>query len=68
MRWLKENGYRNVMVDVNNQHMARFDDSALIAAAKRVDPDCVVATNSKETPQNADLSLHHGSPDLPEKY
>ncbi len=68
VRWLQENGYRNVMVDVNNEHMAKFDDAALIAAGKRMDPDCVIATSGKETPKNADLSLHHGSPDLPDKY
>ena len=68
VRWLQQNGYRNVMVDVNNEHMAQFDDFALIAAGKRVDPDCVIATSGKDTPKNADLSLHHGSPDLPDKY
>ncbi len=68
VRWLKENGYRNVMVDVNNEQMAKFDDFALIAAGKRVDPECVIATSGRNTPRNADLSLHHGSSDLPDKY
>ncbi len=67
VRWLKENGYRNVFVDVNNEHMAPFDDAALIAAGKRVDPSYVIATSGKETPPNADLSLHHGREDIPGK-
>lgn len=66
--WLKENGYRNVLVDVNNEQMADFDDAALIAAGKTVDPECVIGTSGKETPDIADLSLHHGSPDIPGKY
>jgi hypothetical protein len=68
VRWLKVNGYRNVLVDVNNEHMADFDDGELIAAGKAVDPNVVIGTSGKQTPLNADLSLHHGSPDLPDKY
>ena len=60
IRWLKENDYRNVFVDVNNEHMAKFDDAKLIAAGKAVDPRCVIGTSGRRTPPNADLSLHHG--------
>ena len=60
IRWLKENDYRNVFVDVNNEHMAKFDDAKLIAAGKAVDPRCVIGTSGRRTPLNADLSLHHG--------
>jgi hypothetical protein len=65
VRWLKERGYRNVFVDVNNEHMAPFDDARLIAAGKAVDPRYVIATSGKQTPPNADLSLHHGARSLP---
>ena len=68
IRWLKKNNYRNVFVDVNNEHMAKFDDSQLIAAGKAVDDSYVIATSGRETPENADLSLHHGRPDIPGKY
>jgi hypothetical protein len=68
VRWLKQNGYRNVFIDVNNKHMAPFDDAALIAAGKRVDASYVIATSGKETPKNADLSLHHGREDIAGKY
>ena len=68
VRWLKENNYRNVFLDVNNEHMADFDDGALIAAGKAVDPTCVIATGGKITPPNADLSIHFGSRNLPGKY
>ncbi len=66
--WLQKNKYRNVFVDVNNEHMAPFDDSKLIAAAKAVDSSYVVGTSGKVTPPNADLSLHHGSPNIAGKY
>jgi hypothetical protein len=68
VRWLKEHNYRNVFIDVNNEHMAKFDDSRLIAAGKAVDASYVIATSGRETPHNADLSLHHGRPDIPGKY
>lgn len=68
VKWLNENDYRNVFIDVNNEHMAKFDDARLIAAGKAVDPSYVIASSGKETPDNADLSLHHGSSDIPNKY
>lgn len=68
VRWLKDNNYRNVFVDVNNEHMAKFSDSELIESGKSVDSSYVIATSGKEIPENADLSLHHGSPDIPGKY
>lgn len=68
VRWLKDSNYRNVFIDVNNEHMAKLDDSQLIAAGKAVDPSYVIGTTGRETPANADLSLHHGSPNIPDKY
>ena len=68
IHWLKEHNYRNVFVDVNNEHMAEFDDEKLIAAGKAVDPGFVIATSGRVTPPNTDLSIHHGSPNLPGKY
>lgn len=68
VRWLKTNDYRNIFVDVNNEQMAKFDDAKLIAAGKAVEASYVIATSGKVTPANADLSIHHGSPHLPDKY
>ncbi len=68
VRWLKENNYRNVFIDVNNEQMAGFDDAELIAAGKAVDPSYVIGTSGRKTPDNAGLSLHHGDPDIPGKY
>ncbi len=68
IRWLREKGYRNVFVDVNNEHMADFDDAQLIAAGKAVDSSYVIATSGRETPENADLSIHHGRRDIPNTY
>jgi len=68
VRWLKRNDYRNVFIDVNNEHMADFDDAQLIAAGKAVDDTYVIGASGRHTPANADLSLHQGSPDIPGKY
>ncbi len=51
---LKDNEYRNVFVDPDNEGMAQrlagFSDEEMILAAKKVDPDCVVASNFMGTP------------------
>ena len=47
--WLKEKGYRNVFVDIDNEGMARaakgFDPRQMVLAGKAADPCCVIATN-----------------------
>jgi hypothetical protein len=60
VRWLKENNYRNVFVDVDNEGMARaakgFDSRQMVLAGKAEDPGCVIATNFRgEPPAEADL-------------
>ena len=57
-----------MFVDVNNEHMADFDDEQLIAAGKAADARIVMGTGGAVTPPNADLSLHFGRSDLPNKY
>ena len=62
--WLKENNYRNVFVDVDNEGMARaakgFDNRLMVLAGKAADPCCVIATNFRgEPPAEADLAIHH---------
>ena len=64
VRWLKENNYRNVFVDVDNEGMARaargFDNRQLVLAGKAENPGCVIATNFRgEPPAEADLAIHH---------
>jgi hypothetical protein len=64
VRWLKENNYRNVFVDVDNEGMARaaegFDNRQMVRAGKAQDPACVIATNFRgEPPAEADLAIHH---------
>ncbi len=66
VRWLKENDYRNVFVDVDNEGMARrakgFDNRRMVIAGKKVDPACVIATNYKgDPPPEADLAIHHSN-------
>ncbi|MHC4743576.1 MAG: DUF5060 domain-containing protein, partial [Planctomycetota bacterium] len=72
VRWLKENDYRNVFVDIDNEGMAKrakgFDSRGMVIAGKKVDPDCVIATNFKgEPPPEADLGIHFSKkvPDKP---
>ncbi|MBM4027739.1 MAG: hypothetical protein FJ280_20415 [Planctomycetes bacterium] len=62
--WLKENRYRNVFVDVDNEGMALaakgFDNRQMVLAGKAVDPNCVIATNFRgQPPAEADLAIHH---------
>jgi hypothetical protein len=61
--WLKQNNYRNVLVDVDNEGMARrakgFDNRLMVIAGKKADPACVIATNFKgDPPPEADLGIH----------
>ncbi|MHC4116606.1 MAG: alpha/beta hydrolase fold domain-containing protein [Planctomycetota bacterium] len=63
VRWLKESDYRNVFVDVDNEGMAKrgkgFDNRLMVIAGKKVDPDCVIATNFHgPPPAEADLGIH----------
>jgi hypothetical protein len=63
VKWLSDQDYRNVFIDVDNEGMARrdagFDNAELVRAAKSTDPDIVVATNYKGLPPlEADLGIH----------
>jgi acetyl esterase/lipase len=63
VRWLKKNNYRNVFLDVDNEGMAKrgkgFDNRLMVIAGKKVDPDCVIATNFHgPPPPEADLGIH----------
>lgn len=71
VRFLKENNFRNVFVDVDNEGMAMrekgFDPAELVKAAKNVDPDYFIATNFHGLPPaEADLGIHFSEKD-PEK-
>jgi len=62
-KWLKDKGYTNVFIDVDNEGMAQvekgFDNRALVLAAKKANPDCPVATNYiGAPPEEADLCVH----------
>lgn len=63
VKWLSENNYRNVFVDVDNEGMAKrnagFNNTELVRAAKAVDPTFFIATNNREfPPEEADLGIH----------
>jgi hypothetical protein len=63
VRWLKDNNYRNVLVDIDNEGMAHrakgFDSRQMVIAGKRVDRRCIIATNFKSAPPaEADLGIH----------
>lgn len=71
IRWLKQNDYRNVFVDVDNEGMAHdntdWSIAEMIDAAHAVDPSIMIAYNDGgRPPKNADLYVHH-SPKVPGK-
>jgi hypothetical protein len=64
VRWLVDNEYRNVFIDVDNEGMAQgqmdWSIRAMIEAAHGVDPSIMVAYNDKDpAPSSADLYIHH---------
>lgn len=64
VRWLIENSYRNVFVDVDNEGMAHdqmgWNIGEMIESAHEVDPSIMVAYNDGDPPPaNADLYIHH---------
>lgn len=66
VKWLKENNYRNVFVDVDNEGMAlkakNFDNRALLLAGKKIDDSYIIATNFKgDPPVEADIAIHHSN-------
>lgn len=64
VRWLKDNNFRNVFVDPDNEGMAHdakgWSIAQMIDAAHAVDPTIMVGYNdSAAPPSNADLYMHH---------
>lgn len=64
VRWLSDNDYRNVFVDVDNEGMAHdatgWSIETMIDAAHEVDPSIMIAYNDgDDPPANADLYIHH---------
>ncbi|HEX2862143.1 MAG TPA: TIM barrel protein [Lacunisphaera sp.] len=73
VRWLNEQGFRNVIVDPDNEGMAsrdpdkRWDIGQMIEAGHAADPSAVIAYNARPTPPaDADLTIHH-APRVPGK-
>ena len=65
LRWLKENNYRNVFIDPDNEGMAErgmgFHIGEMICEGKKVAPEIPIAYNGKGYPPPcADLSIHFG--------
>ncbi len=61
--WLKDYDFKNVFVDVDNEGMAHrgkgFDVGELIRAGKKVNPDCIMASNYHGDPiPEEDLRIH----------
>lgn len=66
VKWLKENNYRNVFIDVDNEGMAmksmNFDPASMVAAGKEIDDTYVIATNFRgDPPPEADIAIHHSN-------
>lgn len=66
-RWLKENEFRHVILDPDNEGMAtraqNWSVESMIRAAKTANPELVVANNTKQDPPNEDLNMHYGKPE-----
>lgn len=57
--WISSHGYRNVIVDPDNEGMSPFDVGPMIDAGHAVDADCLIGYNDKAPPpDNADLYMH----------
>lgn len=61
--WLTDLGYKNVIMDVDNESMAQgkagFSDVELIQVAKKTAPWCLVASNYiGDVPECADMGVH----------
>jgi hypothetical protein len=64
VRWLKDNNYRNVFVDADNEGMAErgkgFNIDEMICVGKEEDPNMMIAYNKTGYPPPcADLAIHH---------
>lgn len=73
VKWLSQNNYRNVFVDVDNEGMAKrgagFDNRQMVKAGKAVDPTIYIATNNKGLPPpEADLGIHFSKKDPKKPY
>lgn len=66
-RWLKQKGFKHVILDPDNEGMAvremNWSVESLIQSAKAANSDLVVANNTKQNPSNEDLNMHFGSPE-----
>jgi hypothetical protein len=73
VQWLKENNYRNVFLDVDNEGMAQnsknIDNRQLVISGKKVDKRCIIATNFKgDPPPEADFAIHHSKHKIGKPY
>ncbi len=70
--WLKKKKFNHVILDPDNEGMSvrekGWEIGSLIAAAKEVHPDLIVANNTKQDPPNEDLNLHFGNKEEGKPY
>ena len=63
-RWLGRKKFRHIILDPDNEGMAvrqkDWSAESMITAAKAVNPDLIVANNTKQNPANEDLNMHYG--------
>jgi hypothetical protein len=66
VKWLRDNKYRNVFIDPDNEGMAeigaKFDIGKMICAGKAIDTGITIAYNGKgPIPSCTDLTVHFGA-------
>lgn len=61
VQWLKDNNYRNVIVDSDNEGMSGFNVNQLSLAGHAVDSTIMIASNSSsQDAPDTNLSIHFG--------
>lgn len=70
--WLKEKGYKHIILDPDNEGMAvrqmNWNMEGLISAAKNAYPELLVGNNTRQNPTNEDLNLHFGEKETDKPY
>jgi len=64
-KWLGEEQFTHIILDPDNEGMAsRANDwkaESFISAAKKANPELIVANNTKQNPSNEDVNMHFGN-------
>jgi len=60
VHWLSANGYRNVIVDADNEGMSPWNINQMVQAGHAIDSTIMIANNGGDAAPDADLNIHFG--------